>query len=203
MNRLGIETGLDLKARSLSFLQQHFGKLGPYFYSIARGIDDRPVRADQIRESIGAENTFSVDLFTFEAARDALLPIIDRVWRHCEISGNQGRTVTLKIKYADFQQITRSRSLARIIEERTALERIGLDLLKAQFPVAKRIRLLGISLSTLLQPIRATQNSFRLESERIAVDNSKRASMVRCWPIRRWMMKQIPNRGARFAGNLR
>ena len=83
MNRFGIETGLDLKAQSLSFLQQHFGKLGPYFYSIARGIDDRPVRADRIRKSIGAENTFSVDLFTFEAARDALLPIIDRVWRHC------------------------------------------------------------------------------------------------------------------------
>jgi DNA polymerase IV len=148
MNRLGIETGLDLKAQSLSFLQQHFGKLGPYFYSIARGIDDRPVRADRIRKSIGAENTFSVDLLTFEAAQDALLPIIDRVWRHCGTSGNRGRTVTLKIKYADFQQITRSRSLAGIIEERTALERISLDLLKAQFPVAKGIRLLGISLST-------------------------------------------------------
>jgi DNA polymerase-4 len=148
MNRLGIETGLDLKAQSLSFLQQHFGKLGRYFYSIARGIDDRPVRADRIRKSIGAENTFSVDLLTFEAAQDALLPIIDRVWRHCGTSGNRGRTVTLKIKYADFQQITRSRSLAGIIEERTALERISLDLLKAQFPVAKGIRLLGISLST-------------------------------------------------------
>jgi DNA polymerase IV len=68
VNRLGIETGLDLKAQSLSFLKQHFGKSG-HFYSIARGIDDRPVRADRIRKSIGAENTFSVDLFTFEAAR--------------------------------------------------------------------------------------------------------------------------------------
>jgi DNA polymerase-4 len=148
MNRLGIETGLDLKAQTLSFLQQHFGKSGPYFYWIARGIDDRPVRADRIRKSIGAENTFSHDLFTFEAARDALVPIVDKVWRHCETSGTRGRTVTLKIKYTDFRQITRSRSLAAGIEERTALERIGLDLLKAQFPVAKGIRLLGISLST-------------------------------------------------------
>jgi DNA polymerase IV len=148
MNRLGIETGLDLKAQTLSFLQQHFGKSGPYFYWIARGIDDRPVRADRIRKSIGAENTFSDDLFTFEAARDALVPIVDKVWRHCETSGTRGRTVTLKIKYTDFRQITRSRSLAAGIEERTALERIGLDLLKAQFPVAKGIRLLGISLST-------------------------------------------------------
>jgi nucleotidyltransferase/DNA polymerase involved in DNA repair len=63
-------------------------------------------------------------------------------------SGNRGRTVTLKIKYADFQQIARSRSLAGIIEERTAPERISLDLLKAQFPVAKGVRLLGILLST-------------------------------------------------------
>jgi hypothetical protein len=141
MNRLGIETGLDLRAQTMPFLQQHFGKSGSYFYWIARGIDDRPVRADRIRKSIGAENTFSVDLFTFETAQDALLPIIDKVWRHCETSGTRGRIVTLKIKYTDFQQITRSVSLPGVIEERTALERIALDLLKGQFPVAKGIRL--------------------------------------------------------------
>jgi DNA polymerase-4 len=148
MNRLGIETGLDLKAQTLPFLQQHFGKSGSHFYWIARGIDDRPVRAGRIRKSIGAENTFSVDLFTFEAAQDALLPIIDKVWRHCETSGTRGRTVTLKIKYTDFQQITRSVSSPGVIEERTAVERIALDLLKEQFPVAKGIRLLGISISS-------------------------------------------------------
>jgi DNA polymerase IV len=147
MNRLGIETGLDLRAQTILFLQQHFGKSGPYFYWIARGIDDRPVCANHIRKSIGAENTFSVDLFTFDAAQNELLPIIDKVWRHCESSGARGRTVTLKIKYADFQQITRSRSLAAMIEERAALEQICLDLLRGQFPVAKGIRLLGVSLS--------------------------------------------------------
>jgi DNA polymerase IV len=150
MNRLGIETGLDLRAQTISFLQQHFGKSGPYFYWIARGIDDRPVRADRTRKSVGAENTFSVDLFTFDAAQDALLPIIDKVWRHCESTGARGRTVTLKIKYADFQQITRSRSLATVIEERTALERLSMDLLRGQFPVTKGIRLLGVSLSTFI-----------------------------------------------------
>jgi DNA polymerase-4 len=132
----------------MPFLQQHFGKSGSYFYWIARGIDDRPVRADRIRKSIGAENTFSVDLFTFEAARDALLPIVDKVWGHCEASGTRGRTVTLKTKYTDFQQITRSLSLPGVIEERTALERIALDFLKGQFPVTKGIRLLGISISS-------------------------------------------------------
>ena len=77
MNSLGIETGLDLKARTLAFLQQHFGKAGSYYYWIARGVDERPVRADRIRKSIGAENTFFEDIFTFDAARAALEPIVD------------------------------------------------------------------------------------------------------------------------------
>jgi DNA polymerase-4 len=154
MNRLGIKTGLDLRAQTRSFLQQHFGKSGPYFYRIARGIDERPVRPDRIRKSIGAENTFSVDLFVFEAARDALRPIIDKVWHHCESSGTRGRTVTLKIKYADFQQITRSLSLPNVIEERAALERISIDLLRGQFPVTKGIRLLGVSIAALGQTAR-------------------------------------------------
>src|SRR5882757_9060206 len=108
MNGLGIHTGLDLRAQTLRFLQEQFGKRGPYYYWIARGIDERPVRADRIRKSVGAENTFADDLFTFEAARDQLKPIIDKVWRHCETVGTRGHTVTLKVKYADFQQITRS-----------------------------------------------------------------------------------------------
>jgi DNA polymerase IV len=150
MNRLGIQTGLDLRAQSMPFLQQHFGKSGSYYYWIARGVDDRPVRADRIRKSVGAENTFSVDLFTFEAARDALAPIIDKVWRHCESAGTRGRTVTLKIKYADFQQITRSQSLRGTIEGPMALEEISMELLRAQYPVTKGIRLLGISISAFV-----------------------------------------------------
>ena len=150
MNRLGIETGLDLRAQTISFLQEHFGKSGPYYYWIARGVDDRSVRANRIRKSVGAENTFFDDLFTFEAARDALLPIIDKVWRHCESTGARGHTVTLKIKYADFRQITRSQSLRGVIDTRAGLERISLELLKAQFPVTKGIRLLGISVSALV-----------------------------------------------------
>src|ERR1700731_1240895 len=84
MNRLGIATGLDLRAQSLPFLQQHFGKSGAYYYWVARGVDERPVRADRVRKSVGAESTLAVDLTTFETARDALLPLIDKVWRHCE-----------------------------------------------------------------------------------------------------------------------
>ncbi len=72
MNRLGIHTGLDLRARSLEFLQERFGKSGQFYYWISRGVDERPVRADRIRKSVGAENTFFDDLTEFEAMREAL-----------------------------------------------------------------------------------------------------------------------------------
>ena len=72
MEQLGIRTGLDLRAQTLGFLQQHFGKAGFYYYWAARGIDERPVRADRVRKSVGVENTFPADLFTYEAARDQL-----------------------------------------------------------------------------------------------------------------------------------
>jgi DNA polymerase-4 len=110
MARLGIETGLDLRAQTQTFLQQHFGKAGLYYYWAARGVDERPVRADRTRKSVGAENTFPADLFTYEAARDALREIIDKVWGYCERSNIRGRTVTLKVKFSNFQQITRSRT---------------------------------------------------------------------------------------------
>src|SRR6266705_3514615 len=89
MAGLGIATGLDLRAQSLAFLQRHFGKAGAYYYWAARGIDERPVRADRIRKSVGAENTFPADLFTYYAARDALREIVDKVWGYCERSGTR------------------------------------------------------------------------------------------------------------------
>jgi len=134
MNRLGIETWLALKEQTLSFLQQHFGKPGPYYYGIARGIDERPVRAGWIRKSVGAENTFSADIFTFEAARDSLQPIIERVRRHCEGADIRGRTVTLKVKYADFRQITRSRTSHAPIVTRAEVEQLAMRRSNQSFP---------------------------------------------------------------------
>ena len=149
MERLGIATGLDLRAPTLAFLQQHFGKAGSYYYWAARGVDERPVRADRIRKSVGAENTFPVDLFTHEAARDALGEIVEKVWGYCERSGIRGRTVTLKVRFANFQQITRSRTSQMQIGTRNELAQLGNELLEPLFPVTKGIRLLGISLSSL------------------------------------------------------
>ena len=149
MSGLGIETGFDLSGQTLAFLQQHFGKAAPYYYWAARGIDERPVRADRIRKSIGAENTFPADLFAYEAARDALREIVEKVWRYCEDSGIRGRTVTLKVKFANFQLITRSRTGQIQVRTQSELEDLGNALLEPLFPVAKGIRLLGISLSSL------------------------------------------------------
>jgi DNA polymerase-4 len=149
MNRLGIYTGLDLRARSLPFLLDNFGKAGRHFYWIARGVDHRPVQADRVRKSIGAENTFSRDLFELEEMRGALRPIVDRVWTHCERYRLRGRTVTLKVKFADFEQITRSRSEAECVGAREDFERVGLELLASLFPMRKGVRLLGLSLSSL------------------------------------------------------
>jgi len=150
MNSLGIYNGRDLRAQTLPFLQEHFGKFGFYYYSIARGVDNRPVRANRIRKSVGAENTFSRDLLAFDAMCEALQPIIDKVWRYCEGSGVRGRTITLKVKYADFEQITRSRSTSEPVNSRFEVERISIDLLKHVFPIQKSVRLLGVSLSALV-----------------------------------------------------
>jgi len=151
MNRLGIKTGFDLREQTLAFLQQHFGKSGPYYYWIARGVDERPVRADRIRKSVAAEHTFSQDLHAFEPMREALEPIIAKVWRHCLATGIRGRTLTLKVKFADFQQITRSKSVDDAIDSLADLERLSLGLLEPLLPLRKGVRLLGISLSSLTQ----------------------------------------------------
>jgi DNA polymerase-4 len=149
MERLGIRVGGDLRAQTMPFLQQHFGTAGAYYYDLARGIDERPVCADRIRKSIGAETTFSVDLFTLDEARAALKPLIGKVWSCCEQSSIGGRTVTLKAKYADFQRVTRSRTALAPVASRGAGEAIVSALLEPLFPAGKGIRLLGVTLSSL------------------------------------------------------
>lgn len=150
-NALGIRTGLDIRNQTLAFLEAHFGKSGTYYYWISRGIDDRPVRANRIRKSVGAENTFFEDLTELDAMIEALAPLIDKVWRHCEATGNRGRTVTLKVKFFDFEIMSRSRSTESLIGSREDLDRTAIQLLKGVIPLPKAVRLLGVSLSSLQQ----------------------------------------------------
>ena len=146
MNALGIHTGLDLRRQTLAFLTEHFGKAGGYYYGVARGQDDRPVDADRVRKSLGAETTFERDITRWEEVVPVIESLAAKVWAACG-GGYSGRTVTVKIKYADFHQITRSRSCLAPIGSRGELETIGLDLLKPHFPAALGVRLLGVTIA--------------------------------------------------------
>lgn len=149
MKRLGIETGLDLRQQSMAFLQEHFGKSGPYFYGIARGIDERRVQPDRVRKSVGAEDTFIEDILELESACAELLPLADKVWRYCEAHGMSGKTVTVKVKYSDFTQATRSRTLGGPVAGAPEMLEVAVSLLTSVHPFKRGVRLLGVTLSSL------------------------------------------------------
>ena len=149
MNSLGLYTGQDMRNQTLEFMRANFGKAGAYYYWISRGVDNREVRANRVRKSVGAENTFSNDMTEFDAMVAELQPLIDKVWRHCEEEGSRGRTVTLKVKFNDFEIITRSRSAPAAVSSRDDLKRLAVSLLQAEVPLPKPVRLLGVSLSSL------------------------------------------------------
>ncbi|MEB3043826.1 DNA polymerase IV [Rhizobium mulingense] len=162
MHRLGIDTGADLKGKTLEFLVDHFGKSGPYFYGIARGIDERQVKPNRVRKSVGAEDTFSQDLHAYEPAREGLQPLIEKVWGYCEANGIGAKTVTLKVKYSDFNQITRSKTVPTPLAAIADLEEIVGLLLAPIFPTRKGIRLLGVTLSSLERRAASTEPQLRL-----------------------------------------
>ena len=149
MKALGIHTGADLREQSLAFLQQHFGKSGAWYYAIARGTDDRPVRPDRQRKSSGSETTFNED-FTYPADIEAgVRAMANDVWAWCEKYQVFGKTVTVKVKYADFQLVTRSRTLEAPVATREQLHEVSNSLLKTIYPVTKGIRLVGVTVSKL------------------------------------------------------
>jgi DNA polymerase-4 len=149
MNQMGIFTCLDLRQKSEAFLLEHFGKVGHHYYNIARAIDTRPVTPDRERKSVGSETTFEQDLTDYADLETELQSLLTSVWNYCERTNTLGRTVTLKVKYADFQQITRSRTALSAITDQATFAKITLDLLASLLPLAKGVRLLGISLSSL------------------------------------------------------
>jgi DNA polymerase-4 len=149
MARLGIETGADLAEKDIAWLRAHFGSFADYLYRAARGIDLRPVRANRIRKSVGGERTFSDDLSSGPALRDTLENIIDIVWESIERTQSRGRTVTLKMKYTDFQIVTRAKSLPRNVAGQAEFARLARELLDEVLPLPLPIRLMGLTLSNL------------------------------------------------------
>ncbi|MGB3796823.1 MAG: DNA polymerase IV [Alteraurantiacibacter sp.] len=149
MARLGIETGADLAVKDRDWLAANFGSFGDYLYRAARGIDLRPVRTNRIRKSIGGERTFSEDIFSEAELRETLERIIDIVWERIADKDAKGRTVTLKLKFNDFQIATRSRSQAQPLADKAQFAQVARQILEDEMPLPMPIRLMGLTLSNL------------------------------------------------------
>lgn len=167
MASLGIETGADLVACDIHFLRQHFGSQADYLYRAARGIDLRRVKANRPRKSVGAERTLDRDISSGAALREVLERIIALAWARITRAEARGRTVTLKLKYKDFTNLTRSRSLSTAIASEAEFARIGHELLGEVLPLAQPVRLVGLTLSALEEdeppaPVTATKGQAEL-----------------------------------------
>ena len=149
MQELGIETGADLQEVDERTLVHHFGKRGRHFKKLAMGEDDRPVRPDRERKSVGAERTFSNDLSDPGAMLDRLRPIAERVSQRLQESDRRGRTVTLKLKSHDHEVSTRQTTLERSVQLEDQLMTLIERLLRRPHPPEEPVRLLGISVSSL------------------------------------------------------
>jgi DNA polymerase-4 len=147
MKKMGLHHGADLKRLTEKELITHFGKAGKFYYKIVRGIDDRPVQPNRETKSVGAEDTFPFDLTTIEQMHEALEKIATTLGNRLHQHRLSGRTVTLKIKYHDFKQVTRSQSLPLPTNDLEAILPVVKQLLTSVDPESKKIRLLGISLS--------------------------------------------------------
>ncbi|WNO54152.1 DNA polymerase IV [Stakelama saccharophila] len=149
MERLGIHTGADLAARSREFLQTHFRSSADYLYGAARGEDHRPVRVHRPRKSVGAERTFGDDIRERTALHEALGQVADAAWERIERGQARGRTVTLKVRFADFKTLTRAQTFAREVASREDFLEAGKQMLEQFLPTTKGIRLLGLTLSKI------------------------------------------------------
>ncbi|RYG85418.1 MAG: hypothetical protein EON58_23030, partial [Alphaproteobacteria bacterium] len=147
MHARGIKTGADLARLTMDEMVERFGSWAEYWFNISRGIDNREVKPDRERKSIGAEDTFAEDISTLDEARAMIKPLIDKVWSASEERSLFGRTATLKVKYADFEQITRSKSLPSSFREREELVAVLEGLLSQVFPPRVPVRLLGVTAS--------------------------------------------------------
>lgn len=149
MAALGIRTGADLLGYDLAFLRLHFGSFAEYLFRAARGIDLRAVRANRIRKSVGGERTFFENIEDPDLLRETMDIIVGIVWERIERANAQGRTVTLKLRYADFRTLTRARSVGPRMVDKTTFAQIGHALLEELMPLPQPVRLMGLTLSSL------------------------------------------------------
>lgn len=155
MYQLGIFTGLDLKNKSLEFLEKHFGKSGTFYYHVVRGIHNGQVRSNHIAKSVAAEHTFNENLTSEIFMLEKLERIAAELERRLKKHNISGKTVTLKIKYSDFSQQTRSKTLPYFISDKALMLETAKELL-FQERMKESVRLLGISLNNLNTEVKKT-----------------------------------------------
>jgi DNA polymerase-4 len=163
MEKLGILTGADLAAWTIEQLEANFGSSGRWYWRIARGIDEREVKPDRPYKSVSAERTFDVDYSDPEDLRRELTRIAGYAWQRIDRSEVKGRTVTLKVKFADFVGLTRSKSLPTAVPDFATFETIGQALLEGLLPVPKGIRLLGLGLHSIIEEEESAPKQLGLE----------------------------------------
>ena len=149
MNELGIYNGFDLRAKSLNFLEEKFGKMGKSFYKIIRGQQHNPVNPNRVRKSVGAERTFNKDIRSEGFMIEKLKIIATEVEERLSKIGSRGKTITIKIKYYDFNLETRSRTISNLVQKKSEFFPIISELIY-QKEILKPVRLLGISISSLV-----------------------------------------------------
>ncbi len=145
MHQLGIKTGWDLKQRSESELVSHFGKAGHIYYLNARAIDDRPVESFRIRKSVSSETTFDRDIDNLDELAIELDVVARDAFEYIDKKKFRGRTVTLKLKYADFKIATRSRTFTSYVSDYETFYKAGFDLLQ-NVDLSPKVRLIGLGL---------------------------------------------------------
>jgi DNA polymerase-4 len=148
MYQLGIFTGVELKSKSLDFLEKHFGKSGKFYYQVVRGIHSSEVKPDRISKSVAAEQTFDKNLSSEIFMMEQLEKIAFILEKRLKKKNISGRTVTLKIKYSDFTQQTRSKTLLYFIADKGLILETVKELLY-QERMKDSVRLLGISMNNL------------------------------------------------------
>lgn len=150
MHQLGINLGADLLQWSEQSLVQKFGKVGYYYYRVARGQDERQVNPNRIRKSIGAERSFYEDLSGISRLKEELENIANMVHHRLAENQRSGYTLTLKIKYASYQQITRSQTRSGALQGADEIYQLGKELLVAHIDEQQSVRLLGLTISNLV-----------------------------------------------------
>ena len=146
MKSMNLHTGADLKKLSEQELIRYFGKSGKFYYSIVRGFDDREVQPFRQIKSLAAEDTFEHDLITIQEMYTELSRLAEKIVVRLEKRQLKGRTITLKLKYSDFSQITRSASLGYKVSDYDTILQTAKHLLE-NVPLNRSVRLLGISIS--------------------------------------------------------